>query len=98
MSVINKNIVLKLNKMWQAMDICTVAKAIVDLSAGQSAMALDFEYDKDKDGNYILDEHGYPASQAWPRPVDWATLYTSALKAKYSRTYKSRYNGLCSGK
>lgn len=75
MSVINRTIVLKLNSGWQAVGISTVAKAIVDLSAGKSAMALDFEYIKDADGNYILDEHGMPIEMAenGARPVDWNT-------------------------
>ncbi len=81
MSVINKNIVLKLNKHWQAMGISTVAKAIVDLAAGQSAMALDFEYEKDENGNYILDENGYPLSEAWPTPVDWEKWITLPVRS-----------------
>ena len=72
MSVINKNIVLKLNANWQALGISTVAKAIVDLAAGQAAMALDFEYEKDENGNYILDENGYPVSDPiGATPTDW---------------------------
>ncbi len=74
MSVINRTIVLKLNRNWQAMGISTVAKAIVDLSAGNSAEALDFDYAKDENDNYILDEHGSPMNDAISaRPVDWAT-------------------------
>lgn len=80
MSVINKNIVLKLNKYWQAVGISTVAKAIVDLAAGKSAQALDFEYEKDENGNYILDENGYPVGEPWPRAVDWETWITLPVR------------------
>jgi 5-methylcytosine-specific restriction endonuclease McrA len=74
MSVINRTIVLKLNRNWQAMGVSTVAKAIVDLSAGQSAEALDFDYEKDENDNYILDEHGSPLSDPISAiPVNWAT-------------------------
>ena len=81
MSVINRTIVLKLNAAWQAVGVSTVAKAIVDLSAGQSAMALDFEYDKDEAGNYILDEHGMPVGEPYPRAVDWATWITLPVRS-----------------
>ena len=80
MSVINRTIVLKLNKSWQAIGISTVAKAIVDLAGGHSADALDFEYEKDGNGNYILDEHGMPASEPSGRPVDWATWVTLPVR------------------
>ena len=71
MSIINKTQVLKLNSAWQAVGQSTVGKAIVDLAAGKSAMALDIEYEKDENGNYIVDEYGAPCGQSWPRPVDW---------------------------
>lgn len=72
MSVINKTIVLKLNKSWQALGVSTVQKAIVDLAAGQSAMALDFEYEKDSNGNYIVDENGAPMGEPiGVTPVGW---------------------------
>ena len=83
MSVINKSIVLKLNTGWQAVGVSTVAKAIVDLAAGISAKALDFEYIKDENGNYILDEHGMPVSieDGYPRPVDWETWITLPVRS-----------------
>ncbi len=81
MSVINRTIVLKLNRNWQAIGVSTVAKAIVDLSAGQSAEALDFEYERDENGNYILDEHGMPAKELIPRAVDWATWITLPVRS-----------------
>ena len=77
MSSINKTIVLKLNKNWQAVGQSSVAKAIVDLSAGKSAYALDFDYEKDENGNYILDEHGSPLNDPISAiPVDWETWIT----------------------
>lgn len=82
MSVINRTIVLKLNKNWQAMGISTVAKAIVDLSAGNSAEALDFDYEKDENGNYILDEHGSPLNDPISAvPVDWAKWITLPVRS-----------------
>ncbi len=81
MSVINRTIVLKLNKNWQAIGISTVAKAIVDLSAGVSAQALDFEYEKDENGNYIVDEHGSPMSEPTCRAVDWAEWITLPVRS-----------------
>lgn len=73
MSIINKMQVLKLNSVWQAVGQSTVGKAVVDLAAGKSAMALDIEYETDENGNYILDEDGMPCGQSYPRPVDWET-------------------------
>ena len=58
MSIINKVICLKLNAAWQPIGCSTVAKAIVDLAAGISAKALDLDYEKDENGNYILQAHG----------------------------------------
>lgn len=81
MSSINRTIVLKLNKNWQAIGISTVAKAIVDLSAGQSAKALDFDYEKDENNNYIVDEHGSPVNDPiYANPVDWATWITLSVR------------------
>lgn len=74
MNIISKSIVLKLNKAWQAVGQSTVGKAIVDLAAGQSAFALDLEYEKDENGNYILDAAGAPVGDAISAvPVDWET-------------------------
>lgn len=82
MSIINKTIVLKLNKNWQAVGQSTVAKAIVDLAAGKSAFALDFEYERDENGNYILDEHGSPVNDPiGARPVDWETWITLPVRS-----------------
>jgi HNH endonuclease len=81
MSVINKSIVLKLNKAWQAVGQSTVQKAIVDLAAGQAAFALDFDYEKDEKGNYIVDENGSPASDPISaNPVDWETWLTLPVR------------------
>lgn len=76
MSIINKTQVLKLNSVWQAVGQSTVGKAIVDLAGGISAMALDIEYEKDADGNYILDENQFPCGESWARPVDWEEWIT----------------------
>ena len=71
MNIINKTQVLKLNSAWQAVGQSTVGKAIVDLAAGKCALALDIEYEKDENGNYIVDENGWPCGKSWPRPVTW---------------------------
>jgi 5-methylcytosine-specific restriction endonuclease McrA len=71
MSIINRTQVLKLNSAWQAVGQSTVGKALVDMAAGQSALALDIEYEKDERGEYILDENGWPVGQSWPRAVTW---------------------------
>jgi 5-methylcytosine-specific restriction endonuclease McrA len=65
MSIINKLIVLKLNKNWQPVGYSTVGKAIVDLAGGISAQALDLQYDVDKDGEPV----GDPIAMV---PTDWA--------------------------
>ena len=81
MSIINKTIVLKLNRNWQAVGQSTVAKAIVDLAAGKSASALDFEYERDELGNYILDEYGSPVSDpVGATPTDWETWITLPVR------------------
>jgi hypothetical protein len=71
MNIINRTQVLKLNSAWQAVGQSTVGKALVDLAAGKCALALDIEYEKDEQGNYILDENGWPSGESWPRPVTW---------------------------
>ena len=82
MNIINKSQVLKLNSAWQAVGQSTVGKAIVDLAAGKSAMALDFEYEKDEQGNYIFDEDGDPVPiREWARPVDWEEWITLPVRA-----------------
>lgn len=71
-NIISKLIVLKLNRAWQPVGYSTVGRAIVDLAAGLSARALDFDYEKDADGNYILDEYGEPVGNPITmNPVDW---------------------------
>jgi 5-methylcytosine-specific restriction endonuclease McrA len=55
MSIINKLIVLKLNKNWQPVGYSTVGKAIVDLAGGISAQALDLQYEVDGDGEPVGD-------------------------------------------
>ena len=82
MSVINRYIVLKLNRVWQPVGFCSVKKAIGDLAAGLSAYALDFEYTKDENGNYILDEDGRPVeiAEGYPLTVDWETWTTLSVR------------------
>lgn len=68
--IINKLIVLKLNKSWQPVGYSTVGRAIVDLSAGLSAKALDLEYELDEDGMPI----GDPISMNTLEWEDWVKL------------------------
>ncbi len=79
MNIINKSQVLKLNSAWQAVGQSTVGKALVDLAAGKSAMALDVEYEKDGNGNYIFDENGWP-TECGARPVDWEEWITLPVR------------------
>lgn len=72
-NVINKLVVLKLNKNWQPVGYSTVGKAIVDLAGGQAAKALDLEYN--------LDEHGEPIGEPITmNPVDWETWITLPVR------------------
>jgi hypothetical protein len=80
-NIVDKLIVLKLNKSWQAVDYCTVGKAIVDLAAGQSARALDIEYELDENGIPF----GDPISMS---PVDWETWISLPVREyDFSVTY-----------
>ena len=72
--IINKNIVLKLNKSWQPLTQSTVGRALVDLAGGISAMALDLQYEVDDEGNPI----GDPISMI---PVDWDTWITLPVRS-----------------
>lgn len=80
-NIINKLIVLKLNRAWQPVGYSTVGRSIVDLAAGLSARALDFDYEKDADGNYILDEYGEPVGNPIVmNPVDWEAWMTLPIR------------------
>jgi hypothetical protein len=64
-SVVNKMIVLKLNKSWQAVGQCSVKRAIIDLAAGISAKSLALEYGE-------FDEDGFPIGDPISIiPTDW---------------------------
>jgi 5-methylcytosine-specific restriction endonuclease McrA len=80
-NIINKVIVLKLNRAWQVVGTSTVGRAIVDLAAGLSSMALDIDYEKDENGNYILDENGIPEKDPISMiPSDWDTWITLPVR------------------
>lgn len=82
MSIINKMTVLKLNSAWQAVGYSSVGRAIVDLAAGQAAKALDFEYETDENGNYILDEFGSPVGDPTSiNPVNWEQWLTLPVRS-----------------
>ena len=82
-NIINKHNVLKLNRVWQPVGYTSVGRAIVDLAAGISAQALNFDgYEIDAEGNYILDEFGCPTGE--PKiiaPVDWEEWLTLPIRS-----------------
>ena len=72
--IANKLIVLKLNKNWMPIGHSIVAKALVDLCAGEACMALDIDYALDDDGN---PNFSYPSIM---RPVDWDEWITLPVR------------------
>jgi hypothetical protein len=70
MSVMDKLIVLKLNKSWQPVGFATVGKSIVDLCADINSYALDIEYEV-IDGVPDFDHPIYMNPVDWDR---WITL------------------------
>ncbi len=71
--IASKAIVLKLNKSWQAIEIATVSKSIVDLVSGV-VLALDINYALDEDGNPNTSEYEYV------NPVDWNEWITLPVR------------------
>ncbi len=71
MTLIDKAIVLKLNKAWQPISQCTVRQAIIDLAGSADgsapAKAMDIAYARDGSGAFDLAQVEYCV------PVDWAT-------------------------
>ena len=72
-NIIEKTVVLKLNKNWKVVGQSTVGRAIVDLAAGISADAVDIEYNRDSMGNPIGDAITL-------RPVKWDEWITLAVR------------------
>src|SRR4051812_6249328 len=56
MSIVNKPIVLQLNKVWQPIGCKTVGRAVCDLMAGTGSeppyLAMDIQYPKKADGSW----------------------------------------------
>lgn len=75
--VTNKSIVLKLNASWMPVGYCTIKKAIIDLTGGDSpdktpnALALDIHYEKDENGEWDYDNPVYMNPLKWE---DWISL------------------------
>ena len=69
-NVANRQIVLKLNKNCQAIDVCSVKKALSDLAAGTSIKALNLIYNEDSDGYPI----GKPVGWVPTDMEEWLTL------------------------
>ena len=81
MSVINKTIVLKLNADMAGRRSVHRCKGYCGFVACLSAKALDFEYERDENGNYILDEHGSPLHDPiGATPVDWDAWITLIVR------------------
>lgn len=72
-SIIDKLIVLKLNRNWQPVGYSTVGKAIVDLAGGISAKALDLQYDVNDEGEPV----GDPIAM---NPVSWDEWITLPVR------------------
>lgn len=76
MSLLDKQIVFKLNKLWQPYELCTVREAVVFLcpeaDKDPQGYAMDYETDTLGDGNRILSSP--------PRPVDWDEWITLPVR------------------
>lgn len=70
-TIVDKPIVLKLNKNWQQVGFGLVSKALVDLAAGQTCLALDINYKINEDGTPNLDEIEFVRPVVWD---EWITL------------------------
>lgn len=73
--IANKLIVLKLNKNWMVVGHSIVAKALVDLCAGEACMAIDIDYARDDDGN---PNFNFPTMM---RPVGWEEWITLPIRS-----------------
>jgi len=60
MDLIDKSIVLVLNKNWQAIDICTVREALTQMNSGigsnQAAVAINVDYHQNDEGVWNFEE------------------------------------------
>jgi hypothetical protein len=72
-NIIEKTVVLKLNKNWKVVGQSTIGRAIVDLAAGLSADGVDIEYNRDEEGNPIGDAISM-------RPVKWEEWITLPVR------------------
>ena len=71
MSIVDKLIVLKLNRAWQPVGFATVQKSIVDLAAGEAVQALNIDYAFDDDGNPNFNQPTVMHAVDWD---EWITL------------------------
>lgn len=77
--ITNKPIVLKLNASWMVLHPITVKQAIVDMTGGlpngkPTAMAIDFEYERDENGEWDFER---PIRS---QPVNWEEWITLPLR------------------
>ncbi len=75
MNILDKAIVLKLNKAWQPISQCTVRQAITDLAGGNAGrnpvMAMDIAYTLNEVGDYDLSQVEHCIPVGWE---DWLEL------------------------
>ena len=70
MSILNQNIVLKLNRHWFNVDTATPQSIFVDMISG-AVNPLAIEYEKNEDGEYDLDT---PSSYEVKKWDEWQYL------------------------
>lgn len=75
MSVVNKLLVLKLNKHWQVIGQGLVCDSVIDLAAGINSYALDIDYVKDENGNPDFSQ------TTMVRPVSWDEWITLPIRS-----------------
>ena len=70
MSVMDRTVVLKLNRSWMPVGFAPIGKSVIDLCAGVCCYALDIDYALNEDGTPNFDQ---PTKML---PVDWETWIT----------------------
>ncbi len=75
MNIVDRNIVLSLNRNWQAINVRTVAEAFIAMNGGNEdhppVKALDISYAQNADGTYNFDEMPSITPVSW---LEWMAL------------------------
>lgn len=71
MSIMDRNIVLKLNKSWMPVGIANVKDSVIDLCAGINCFALDIDYALDSEGQPDFNSPTKMIPVTWD---EWITL------------------------